>query len=161
MKMMRNLTRRGDSESARKRWHLSYLFLVQRQRWTTLAQYFSICRRTVVLSYRHRSRKDKAGIAVLTINTPALRSRPSDIPILIQYFLDQAQKKVPRSQKHKIEDHAISMLSTYGWPGPLTEYKRTISLYPNFALAPSGLCWTFTVRERLIKQSRPAERPAN
>jgi transcriptional regulator with PAS, ATPase and Fis domain len=49
-------------------------------------------------------------IAVLTINTPALRSRPSDIPILIQYFLDQAQKKLPRSQKHKIEDQAISAI---------------------------------------------------
>jgi len=65
-------------------------------------------------------------IAVLTINTPALRSRPSDIPILIQYFLDQAQKKLPRSQKHKIEDHAISMLSTYGWPGNVRQLRHVV-----------------------------------
>jgi transcriptional regulator with PAS, ATPase and Fis domain len=65
-------------------------------------------------------------IAVLTINTPALRSRPSDIPILIEYFLDQAQKKLPRSQKHKIEDHAISMLSTYGWPGNVRQLRHVV-----------------------------------
>jgi transcriptional regulator with PAS, ATPase and Fis domain len=65
-------------------------------------------------------------IAVLTINTPALRSRPSDIPILIQYFLDQAQKTLTRSQKHKIEDHAISMLSTYGWPGNVRQLRHVV-----------------------------------
>jgi transcriptional regulator with PAS, ATPase and Fis domain len=65
-------------------------------------------------------------IAVLTINTPALRSRPSDIPILIQYFLDQAQKTLTRSQKHKIEDHAIAMLSTYGWPGNVRQLRHVV-----------------------------------
>ena len=65
-------------------------------------------------------------IAVLTINTPALRSRPSDIPILIEYFLDQAQKKLPRSQEHKIEDDAISMLTTYGWPGNVRQLRHVV-----------------------------------
>jgi transcriptional regulator with PAS, ATPase and Fis domain len=65
-------------------------------------------------------------IAVLTINTPTLRSRPSDIPILIQYFLDQAQKTLTRSQKHKIEDHAIAMLSTYGWPGNVRQLRHVV-----------------------------------
>jgi transcriptional regulator with PAS, ATPase and Fis domain len=75
-------------------------------------------------------------IAVLTINTPALRSRPSDIPILIQYFLDQAQKKLPRSQKHKIEDHAIAMLSTYGWPGNVRQLRHVVDRL--VATAPKG-----------------------
>lgn len=65
-------------------------------------------------------------IAVLTINTPALRSRPSDIPILIQYFLDQAQKTLTRSQKHKFEDHAIAMLSAYGWPGNVRQLRHVV-----------------------------------
>ena len=65
-------------------------------------------------------------IAVLTINTPALRSRPSDIPILIQHFLDQAQKTLTRSQKHKFEDHAIAMLSTYGWPGNVRQLRHVV-----------------------------------
>src|SRR5690242_3072445 len=54
-------------------------------------------------------------IAVLTISTPALRSRPSDIPILAQYFLDQAQQTFTRSQKHKIEERAMVILCSYGW----------------------------------------------
>jgi transcriptional regulator with PAS, ATPase and Fis domain len=65
-------------------------------------------------------------IAVLTINTPALRSRPSDIPILIQHFLDQAQKTLTLSQKHKFEDHAIAMLSTYGWPGNVRQLRHVV-----------------------------------
>jgi transcriptional regulator with PAS, ATPase and Fis domain len=65
-------------------------------------------------------------IAVLTINTPALRSRPSDIPFLIQHFLDQAQKTLTRSQKHKFEDHAIAMLSTYGWPGNVRQLRHVV-----------------------------------
>jgi len=52
-------------------------------------------------------------LAVLTINTPTLRHQPSDIPILIKHFLDRAQKKLRRSQKHKIEVHAMAILSTY------------------------------------------------
>jgi transcriptional regulator of aromatic amino acid metabolism len=43
-----------------------------------------------------------------------LRSRPSDIPLLIQHFLDPAQKTSTRSQKPKIEDRALALLSAYG-----------------------------------------------
>jgi transcriptional regulator with PAS, ATPase and Fis domain len=40
--------------------------------------------------------------------------------------LDQAQKKLTRSQKHKIEDHAIAMLSTYGWPGNVRQLRHVV-----------------------------------
>jgi transcriptional regulator with PAS, ATPase and Fis domain len=76
-------------------------------------------------------------IAVLTINTPALRSRPSDIPILIQHFLDQAQKTLTRAQKHEIEDHAIAMLSTYGWPGNVVR-SRFDAVKRNTTVPPGG-----------------------
>ena len=65
-------------------------------------------------------------IAVLTIHTPALRSRPSDIPILIQHFLNQAQKTLTRSQKHKIEDGALSMLCSFGWPGNVRQLRHIV-----------------------------------
>jgi two-component system, NtrC family, response regulator AtoC len=65
-------------------------------------------------------------IAVLMINTPALRSRPSDIPILIHYFLDQAQKTLTRSQKHKIEDRALAMLCSFGWPGNVRQLRHIV-----------------------------------
>src|SRR6185295_3050688 len=44
-------------------------------------------------------------IAVLTIHTPPLRQRKSDIPILVEYFLDQVQKTLTRSQKNKIGEN--------------------------------------------------------
>jgi transcriptional regulator with PAS, ATPase and Fis domain len=40
--------------------------------------------------------------------------------------LDQAQKTLTRSQKHKIEDHAIAMLSTYGWPGNVRQLRHVV-----------------------------------
>lgn len=65
-------------------------------------------------------------IAVLTISTPALRSRPSDIPILAQYFLDQAQQTFTRSQKHKIEERAMVILCSYGWPGNVRQLRHIV-----------------------------------
>ena len=44
----------------------------------------------------------------------------------LQIINNQAQKKLPRSQQHKIEDHAISMLSTYGWPGNVRQLRHFV-----------------------------------
>jgi sigma-54 dependent transcriptional regulator, acetoin dehydrogenase operon transcriptional activator AcoR len=63
-------------------------------------------------------------LAVLTINTPALRSRPSDIPLLIRYFLDSARKTLRRSPEGKIEKRPLAMLSTYGWPGNVRQLRH-------------------------------------
>ena len=65
-------------------------------------------------------------LAVLTINTPTLRSRPSDIPLLVQYFLDPAEKRLRRFQKHKIDDRAMAPLSTYGWPGNVRQLHHVV-----------------------------------
>jgi len=65
-------------------------------------------------------------LAVLTINTPTLRSRPSDIPLLVRYFLEPGKKASKRSQKHKIEDGAMAMLATYGWPGNVRQLRHVV-----------------------------------
>ena len=65
-------------------------------------------------------------IAVLTINTPPLRKRPSDIPILIEHFLADAQKRIRRSRQHKIDQDAITALSTYSWPGNVRQLRHVI-----------------------------------
>ena len=64
--------------------------------------------------------------AVLMINTPTLRKRPSDIPILVQHFLDPAQRTLKRSQKRKIEDRAMAILSTYDWPGNVRQLRHVV-----------------------------------
>jgi transcriptional regulator with PAS, ATPase and Fis domain len=65
-------------------------------------------------------------IAVLTISTPPLRRRPSDIPILIEHFLRDAQKKLTRSRKHKIDQDAITALTTYTWPGNVRQLRHVV-----------------------------------
>jgi hypothetical protein len=42
-------------------------------------------------------------------------NQSSDMPILIEHFLRDAQKKLTRSRKHRIDADAISALSAYTW----------------------------------------------
>jgi transcriptional regulator with PAS, ATPase and Fis domain len=65
-------------------------------------------------------------IAVLTISTPPLRRRPSDIPILIEHFLRDTQKKLTRSRKHKIDPDAIIALTAYTWPGNVRQLRHVV-----------------------------------
>src|ERR1044072_6450626 len=54
-------------------------------------------------------------LAVLTVTTPPLREHPSDIPQLVDYFLQHGQTSVARSGEHIIEPDAITALASYGW----------------------------------------------
>ena len=65
-------------------------------------------------------------IAVLTASTPPLRKRPSDIPILVDHFLREAQKTLTRLHKHKIDANAVSALSAYTWPGNVRQLRHVI-----------------------------------
>jgi len=65
-------------------------------------------------------------IAVLTIHTPPLRQRKSDIPILVEYFLDQVQKTLTRSQKNKLNENAVNALSGYPWPGNIRQLRHVV-----------------------------------
>ena len=65
-------------------------------------------------------------IAVLTISTPALRKCRSDIPILIEHFLDQAHRTLIRSRKHTIEPSAVAALVAYAWPGNVRQLKHVV-----------------------------------
>jgi transcriptional regulator with PAS, ATPase and Fis domain len=75
-------------------------------------------------------------IAVLTIHTPPLRQRKSDIPILVEYFLDQVQKTLTRSQKNKINENAVNALSGYPWPGNIRQLRHVVERL--VATAPEG-----------------------
>jgi transcriptional regulator with PAS, ATPase and Fis domain len=65
-------------------------------------------------------------IAVLTINTPPLRKRASDIPLLLEHFLCEAEKKIKCSHKHRFEEEAITVLSVYGWPGNVRQLRHVV-----------------------------------
>jgi two-component system response regulator HydG len=65
-------------------------------------------------------------IAVLTISTPPLRERASDISLLTEYFLGEASKDMKRAAPPGIESDAVTALSSYTWPGNVRQLQHVI-----------------------------------
>jgi len=65
-------------------------------------------------------------IAVMTIDTPPLRKRSSDIPILVEHFLRQAEQKMRCPYRHKIEEEGLATLSAYTWPGNVRQLRNVV-----------------------------------
>jgi transcriptional regulator with PAS, ATPase and Fis domain len=65
-------------------------------------------------------------IAVLPVSTPPLRECPSDIPLLVDHFLHDAQKRLARSGNHLIELAAITALVSYTWPGNVRQLRNVV-----------------------------------
>jgi transcriptional regulator with PAS, ATPase and Fis domain len=57
---------------------------------------------------------------VFTLHLPPLRERKEDIPLLVDYFLQRAPKKV------EISAVALQMLVAYSWPGNIRELQNII-----------------------------------
>lgn len=61
-------------------------------------------------------------IKVFPISIPPLRDHPEDIPILVEYFLQEYSPDMP---KH-ISPDAMTRLKKYRWPGNIRELKNVI-----------------------------------
>lgn len=60
------------------------------------------------------------------ISMPALRERQQDLPLLVEHFAEQANRRLGR----RINAHSlVSALKQYSWPGNLTELEARISQY--------------------------------
>jgi len=57
---------------------------------------------------------------VFTLHLPPLRDRKEDIPLLVDYLLQNAPKKVT------ISPMALQMLVAFSWPGNIRELKNTL-----------------------------------
>ena len=62
-------------------------------------------------------------INVIMLSVPALRERPEDIPLLVDYFLKNRMR--PRELK-MIEPKALELLMRYEWPGNVRELENVI-----------------------------------
>jgi len=62
---------------------------------------------------------------VITLNLPALRERPSDIPLLANHFLYKQNIRSERSLEG-ISDQAMQVLKSYPWPGNVRELEHAI-----------------------------------
>ena len=62
---------------------------------------------------------------VIPIFLPALRERKEDLPLLVQHFLDKANRDNNKQMK-RISDEAWEYLMNYSWPGNVRELENAL-----------------------------------
>ena len=69
---------------------------------------------------------------VVHIQLPPLRDRPSDIPLLIEHFVQRFNQKLDRSVTG-FNDDALARVIRYGWPGNIRELENVVERCMIFA----------------------------
>src|SRR5215831_7020968 len=62
---------------------------------------------------------------VFPLDLPALRERRTDIPLLVEHFIDQCAKRA-RKQIRGIDNDTSMLLQSYDWPGNIRELQNVI-----------------------------------
>ncbi len=79
---------------------------------------------------------------VIQVKMPALRERPEDIPLLVQYFLDKYSREQGKKMQG-ISSFAIEALMQYQFPGNVRELEniieRSVALSTSSLLLPESL----------------------
>jgi transcriptional regulator with AAA-type ATPase domain len=71
-------------------------------------------------------------LAVITINTPSLRDRKEDIPVLVKFFMDEHMTLLG-TEPIGISRGALERLLSYDWPGNIRELRNCITRSLAFA----------------------------
>ena len=69
---------------------------------------------------------------VVHVHLPPLRERPSDIPLLVEHFVQKFNAKLDRSVSG-FESKAREQLLRYGWPGNIRELENVVERCMIFA----------------------------
>ncbi len=64
-------------------------------------------------------------LSVIVMQVPPLRERLDDIPLLVQYFIDELSSMQGKPNKN-ITDDALKMLQTFGWTGNIRELHNVV-----------------------------------
>jgi len=64
-------------------------------------------------------------LSVVTIEVPPLRERPSDIPLLVEKFLQKYGVEY-KDRFVRISDEALEVLKRYSWPGNIRELENVV-----------------------------------
>jgi formate hydrogenlyase transcriptional activator len=62
---------------------------------------------------------------VFPLEVPALRERGTDIPLLVEYFIDRYARKAGK-QIHSVDKKTLRMLQSYPWPGNIRELQNVV-----------------------------------
>ena len=85
---------------------------------------------------------------VVLIQMPPLRERKSDIPLLVQHFLEKYNARL-RKEIHGISPDALDLLVRHDWPGNVRELENTMErllvLSPGPYLEPADLVFAGTI----------------
>ena len=97
---------------------------------------------------------------VVNIHLPTLAERKSDIPLLVQYFLQKHRQKNPGGPS-QITPDALECLHSYSWPGNVRELENVIQRAIVFATGssiqvahlPEAIAGAFSGRNAVGKQA--------
>jgi two-component system response regulator HydG len=85
---------------------------------------------------------------VVLIQMPPLRERKSDIPLLVQYFLEKYNARL-RKDIRGISPDALDLMVRHDWPGNVRELENTVErlvvLSPGPSLEPADLVFAGTI----------------
>jgi two-component system response regulator AtoC len=65
-------------------------------------------------------------LKVITINVPPLRERKSDIPLLVDFFLQKISQELHKKPRH-ISKKALNRIMEYEWPGNVRELENVLT----------------------------------
>lgn len=63
-------------------------------------------------------------LSVVSLRLPPLRSRPADIPVLAEYFVDRIRRE--SAVPYRLSMTALNALKSYDWPGNVRELENAI-----------------------------------
>ena len=95
-------------------------------------------------------------ISVFPLETPPLRSRREDIPLLAQHFLDRLNRSMG-SNIERISEDALQKLERYDWPGNVRELENAIERA--FILETSNEITAANVSTAAAATARPRATP--
>ncbi|MEW6078446.1 MAG: sigma 54-interacting transcriptional regulator [Thermodesulfobacteriota bacterium] len=91
---------------------------------------------------------------VFPIRIPPLRSRQTDIPALVDYFIETKSRELKLSHKPSLSFGAMGRLTAYEWPGNIRELKNVIE---RELIVNRGEALSFQSIEHMPSKDSPAD----
>jgi formate hydrogenlyase transcriptional activator len=96
---------------------------------------------------------------VFPIRVPPLRERKNDIPVLVQYLVEQFARKAGK-RITEIQKKTLSLLQSYDWPGNIRELQNVIERAVVLCEGKTLSMDETWLQQKSSKQSRPMIFPA-
>ena len=95
---------------------------------------------------------------VMQITMPALRDHPSDIPLLVNYYVDQFNREF-KKQVRGVAAEAQEMLRAYRWPGNIRELRNAVERAMLLSEGDRLTLDDFTLGRRQARDAHAVELP--